>query len=207
MATSPRETLSLAKQLIVEGKDAESFFRHFVEHIGLKGEIQVHDFQGNSELSAFLKQFVRAPEFRIIPVTSLAIIRDAESSASSAFQSVCTALQKAGLPVPRRPAQRVGDSLGVSVFILPDGESPGMIESLVLRAVAVDPVFPCVNQYLECVQRSLGSTPQPLDKARLLAFLSSRPDIKPLLGHAARAQYLELDSEVYEPLKTFLHNI
>lgn len=197
-------TLSKPKQLLVEGRDSEAFFYPFVESIGLKDVVQIHDYGSITELAAFLKQFVRNAQFKKLPVRSIGIIRDAEQDATSAFQSICTALYKAELAVPEQPCLPTKHEPNVNIFILPDSETAGMIETLILRAVKDDPGFECVDRYLECVIQLTNSVPKPMDKARLLAYLASKPDIKPLTGFAARAGYLNLASQAYEPLRNFL---
>lgn len=206
MSTSTPRILSLPKQLLVEGKDAWHFFSELVKYLGLS-DIEIQDFAGINQLSGYLKQIVRNPGFKTVPVTSMAIIRDAEDCVESAFQSVCGALRNAGLPAPMNTAKPISGEIRVGIFILPDNENPGMIETLLLHAINDDPAIPCVDAYLQCLLDKCGIIPRPRDKARLLAYLASRPDIKPLTGHAARSGYLQLDSKAYEPLKHFLHNI
>lgn len=200
-------TLSKPKQLLVEGRDAEAFFYPFVEKMGLQDTIQIHDYGSITELAAFLKQFVRTAQFKRLPVRSIGIIRDAEQDATAAFQSICTALHNAELAAPDQPCTPTKQDPTVNVFILPDSENTGMLETLLLRAVKDEPGFACVDQYLECVIQSTGIAPKPIDKAKLLTFLASRPDIKPLTGFAARAGYLNLASQAYEPLRNFLLTI
>lgn len=82
-----------------------------------------------------------------------------------------------------------------------------MLETLLLRGVAYDPVFKCIDQYLECVQQQIGTLPSPIDKAKVLAFLASRPEIKALTGHAARAGYWNFDSPAYNQVKEFIQSL
>jgi hypothetical protein len=137
----------------------------------------------------------------------MGIVRDAEQNAGDAFKSVCGALEKAGLPIPSQPLISTQGQPKVCVFILPDEKSSGMIETLLLRAVSDEPVFECVNEYLDCIEQVTGLVPRPVDKARFLAFLASRPDIKPLTGYAARAGYLKFESPVYDHLKEFISSL
>ena len=157
--------LSRQKQLLVEGRDAEAFFYPFIETLGLKDDIQIHNYGSITELGSFLKQFVLLPQYRSLPIASIGIIRDAENSAESALQSVQSALEKAELPLPHKVNTAVGENPQVSIFILPDGQQPGMIETLLLRAVENEPGFTCVDEYLKCIIQATGIEPQPGDKA------------------------------------------
>lgn len=199
------QQLTESKQLMVEGKDALEFFRQFLKELNLT-DVQIHNFNSVSEFPIFLRQFTISPNFKQIPVTSLGIIRDAEQDATGARDSICKALEKAGLPLPGKSITK-GNDCKTDVFILPDGKSSGMIETLILRAVEKEPAFQCVDKYLECVTAITGVEPRPKDKARFLTFLASKPDIKPLTGYAAKKGYLKFESDAYTPLKQFLLNL
>ncbi len=77
-------------QLLVEGNDQRNFFEAFIDHLSLEN-IQIQNFGGVRELRDFLDGLVSATGFRQI-VQSLGIVRDAETSAGSAFQSVQSSL-------------------------------------------------------------------------------------------------------------------
>jgi len=202
MMPEPKE-IEHPKQLLVEGRDAEAFFYPFLEDMEIS-DIQIQDYGGISELPVFLKQFVLSSQYKGLPVTSIGIIRDAEQNPQGAFKSVCGALEKWGLPIPSAPLALTEKRPQVCVYILPDENSSGMIETLLLRAVSDDPAFGCVDEYLECVVQATGVEPKPRDKARFLTFLASKPDIKPLTGFAARAGYLEFSNSAYDRLKEFV---
>lgn len=79
-----------------------------------------------------------------------------------------------------------------------------MLETLCLQAVVSDPAIKCVDRYLECVAKRMGSLPGNRDKARLHAFLSSRPKPDLLLGQAASAGYFRWDHPAFDHVKQFL---
>jgi hypothetical protein len=197
----PRE-ITEPKQLVVEGGDAKVFFGVLLDHMGLTG-VQVQDFGGKDELGGFLKVLRIAPNFERM-VISVGIVRDAETNAAAAFQSVCGALSGAGLPVPAQPLMPMGHGPQINVLILPDAATPGMLETVLLRAVSNDPVMECIDQYLRCVEQQTGSLPGNMPKAQVQAFLASRPRPGLPMGHAARAGYLCLDSPAYDGVKQFL---
>lgn len=140
-------------------------------------------------------------------VTSLGIVRDAESDSTGAFQSVQTSLRKASLLVPSDPTLPTKTSLKVNIFILPGNNSLGMLETLLLRAVSSDPAVNCVDSFIECIKREAQYTPNPIDKAKALAYLASKEQIKPLIGHAARAGYWNFDDSTYDQLKNFIRSL
>ncbi len=119
----PPQKITAPKLLIVEGRDAEVFLGALLGHVQARG-VQVQDFGGTSELAGFLKA-LRNTSGLSTRVSSLGVIRDAETDAQAAFQSVRSALAAARLPVPSVPNRPTGDNPRVSVFILPDNTSPG----------------------------------------------------------------------------------
>jgi hypothetical protein len=198
-------TIRRERVLAVEGRDAEVFFVALLHHLRRVDEIEVRNFGGLGYWPTYPRALAATPGFAA--VTSLGIVRDAERSARSALQSIQTALAAAGLPVPSRHAVVAVGTPNVSAFILPDGNRPGMLESLCLSAVASDPATACLDPYFDCVkQQGVVPTRNP-EKARLHAFLATRhkPDL--LLGQAASAGYFPWDDPVFEPLKDFLRRL
>ncbi len=177
-----------SKQLLVEGKDAEEFFSAFLNYMGLTDKVQVQNFGGIDELGGFLKALKSTHGFAQM-VTSLGMVRDAETDAAAAFQSVCSALNRARLNEPMKPMIPAGQNPQVNVLILPNATSCGMLETLLLQAVKSDPVVECIEQYFKYVEQRKGSLPKNMPKARVQAFLASRPRPGLLLGQAAHVGY------------------
>ena len=199
----PKE-ITHAKQLLVEGKDAEVFFGALIAEIGLDAVIQVQDFGGVKDLPGFLRQFVVVSDFIQGRVDAVAIIRDAETDARGALQSVCGALGRAGLTVPTAAEAFEGTHPKVAVMILPDASTRGMLETVCLSAVENDPAMPCVREYLDCVAKAGSPHPSNTEKAMLHAFLSSRPKPDLLVGQAACAGYFPWESPAFDTMKRLL---
>ena len=203
MAESPLE-ISKPKLLIGEGVEELRFFSAMLKHLNINDTL-VEEYGGKHRLSSFIKNLPLRPGFS--SVLSLGVTRDADESAESAFLSVCGALERAKLPVPARLGQPEGNDLRVSVFILPDGQSPGMLEDLCLRAVRGDPAMHCVDEYMKCVNENAGRLPSSISKARVRVWLASqtRPDLR--LGEAADQGYWPWDVEVFEQIQQFVQNL
>jgi hypothetical protein len=200
MPSTP-QALSKPKLLIGEGKEEVDFFTAFLTHLNITN-VQVEQYGGKQGLPSYLRTLVVRPGY--LNVVSLGITRDADNSAQSAFQSVCSSLNRASLPVPSRPGEIVGDSPQVSIMILPDGQNSGMLEDLCLAAVETDPVLQCVDEYFDCVYRTSGRKPNNMAKARVHAWLSSQIEPDRRLGEAAKAGYWPWDSPGFDSLKQFL---
>lgn len=189
------------KILVVEGRDEEMFFSALMAHLSLTG-IQILSIGGKTQLRSNLKALKATPNFT--NVVSLGVVRDADTNAASAFQSVCDALQAAGLPFPERMSVAIGTNPQVVVMILPNGEDPGMLEDLCLAAVANNPAMPCVEEYFDCVQKQADSLPRNMSKAKIHTFLSSKTDPDKRLGEAAQAGYWPWNNPAFNQIKQFL---
>ena len=194
--------LRQSKILGVEGHGPKRFFEHYPKRLGIT-DIQVENFGGNTELRPFVKAAVLLPGFRE-RVVSVGVIRDAETDAQAAFQSVCGALEAARLPVPPAPITPAGDQPRVQAFILPGDGQAGMIETLCLQSVEADPAMPCVEEFFRCVENSGHAMPSNPTKARTHAFLATRamPDLP--MWTAAMHDYWDWSHPVFAPLETFL---
>ncbi len=198
------EEIKSAIQLLVEGNDPRNFFEAFVEHLSL-ANIQIQNFGGVSELSGFLGALVNAPGFQT--VQSLGIIRDAETSAERAFQSVQSSLERAKLPVPDILAERTNTSPAVTVLILPGDNRQGMLETLLCESFADDPVEDCIDDFFKCVESLPDVSIERADKARVRAYLTTKPNPHFSVGVAAKNDYWDLDHSVFNTVRDFLQTI
>ncbi|MBC6472271.1 MAG: hypothetical protein GDA48_05205 [Hormoscilla sp. GM102CHS1] len=133
------------------------FFNALLTHLHIS-DVQVEQYGGKDALGSYLKTLKVRSGYR--EVVSLGIARDADNSAHSAFQSVCGALNRAGLAVPSKSGEITLNSPQVIVMILPDNENPGMLEDLCLAAVSADPVLQCIDEYFKCVN-NIAERQQP----------------------------------------------
>lgn len=195
--------------LVVEGKEELVFFSALLEGLSLQ-KIQVLPIGGKEKIHPNLKALVATPGFS--GVTSLGIVRDADDDPGASFQSVCSALKAAGLPIPRKPLETVGPKPRVSVMILPEASITGAIEDICLKAVLDDPVLPCVDQYFQCLQdtkkqNTASSFPKNESKARIHVFLASREKPNLRLGEAAQKGIWPWQHKAFDQIKGFLRVI
>lgn len=188
-------------QILVEGNDQRNFFEAFVKHLSL-ANIQIQNFGGVDQLRDFLEGLVDATGFQA--VKSVGVVRDAETSAQAAFQSVQSSLRNAGLPVPNRPEDRTGGSPAVTVLILPGNNRPGMLETLLNETFVNTPVDDCINAFFGCVEDVSGVSIQRPHKARAQAYLATKPDPHLSVGVAAKRDYWDLNHPVFDQLRQFL---
>ena len=191
-------------QLLVEGNDQKNFFEAFVSHLNIP-DIQIRNFGGVDELGRFLRAFVLAPYFDT--VSSIGVVRDAETSAEGAFQSVQSSLRNADLEVPVNERQRVGATPAVTFMILPGGDQSGMLETLLCKSFEKSPVNDCIDKFIACARELPDTKIQRLDKARAHAYLATRPRPHVSVGVAARKGYWPFGHDVFADVRTFLRNL
>lgn len=194
--------IEASKQLVVEGKDALLFFNALVAKLGIS-DVQIQDFGGVSDLGDFLDALRISPGFAE-SVNSIGIVRDADGHPTGAFQSVCSSVRRIGWQVPTHVEAITGTDPRIGIFILPGGGRQGMLEDLLLESVAGDPAIRCVDGFITCLSTENVPPPKNIAKARVQAFLASRPKSGLLIGSAAAAGYWPWASSAFDSLKTFL---
>ena len=187
--------------LVVEGVDEERFFGSLLSSIG-RDDVQVLPIGGKTRLPQTLRALKFTPGFS--SVTALGVVRDADDDFDAAFGSACSALAAAEFDAPDSHGVFSAGALRVGVWIMPDGTRPGMLEDLCLESVDPDPATACVDAFMQCLAERIEEQPKSEPKARLHAFLASRPEPDRRLGEAAEAGYWPWDSRAFAPLKRFL---
>ena len=191
------------KQLLVEGNDYRNFFQALIDHLEIQ-DLQIQNFGGVSELGGFLSAFVIMPNFAT--VTSIGVVRDAETSATSAFQSVQSSLHGAGLTVPEGSGERDRsiDPLATTVLILPGGNKPGMLETLLCATFAESRVNRCIDDFFRCVEERTNGTVTRPEKARAHAYLATQPEPNVSVGVAAKKGYWDLNHASLSKVRSFM---
>jgi hypothetical protein len=194
--------INLPKLLLVEGNEEVYFFTALQQHLRI-GNVQIFPFNGKDNLNPFLKTLIALPRFH--EVTTVGIIRDADSSKKSTMQSVQNALRRANLPVPKTPLQLTGSKPRVAFLILPHGRNSGMLEDVCLDSEKNNSLMQCVETYMQCItDKKAGPRITMLSKAKVRVFLASKEEPNLLLGQAAQKGYWNWDDVSFEPLRKFI---
>lgn len=191
-----------AKLVLVEGREEVGLFEALCKHLGLDG-IELIDYGGKNRLPAFLKALVLGPRFRKL-VTTLAITRDADDNARNAFRSVVGAAKHAGLHPPLEPGKVGRERPKIHVLILPDGTKPGMLEDVCMESVREHAAMPCVDGLFECLQEVGEPLPGNMSKARVYAYLATRPEPGRRIGETAGSGTWPFDSSAFKPIRELM---
>jgi hypothetical protein len=195
-----------SKLLVVEGKDDQLFFESLLKDIN-KTDIQVLPYGGKTKLRSYLTALSINEAF-ITKVNTLVVIRDADSNATSTFQSACSALTNAGLNVPAAPLTLTNSPVKTGIIILPPNDNQGKLEDICLKSVRDDKATTCVDGYFNCLQELTSFTmPKDISKAKVHAFLASRYKADLRLGEAAQAGYWPLNHIAFNPIRSFLSTL
>lgn len=189
--------------LLVEGKDDENFFSALIEKMGIEN-IQIHAIEGIDKLKRFIRQLVRESDFEI--VKGLGIILDADNRPpASAMQSIRSSLEGiAGLSAPQKAGELFGDEVKTGVFILPDNQSPGMLETLIWKVIKDEAMRECIDQFAECAESVLGENLDRPDKSRVHAYIATKPKPNVSVGVAAQRGYWDFDHPAFSDIKDFV---
>lgn len=209
MMAEPKQ-ITQPKLLVVEGKEDELFFDALIKHLKLN-DIQILAIGGKQELRKHLGAMVKTTGFN--NVVSLGVVRDADDDPQAAFQSVQDALRAANLPVPAQPLLGVegllprGQNLKVVGMIVPAINRPGMLEDICLDAAVQDPAMSCVDGFFQCLMTKGIPLPRNMPKAKIQAFLASRPEPGKRLGEAAQAGYFSWQHQAFKDVTDFVRLI
>lgn len=205
-ATIERRFLRIEKSklLIVEGKDEEQFFTAMIDYLQL-GDVQVAGIGGKTKIRPELKALVKEPPFSA--VSSLGVVRDADTDPEAAFLSVRDALAAARLPCPKKPCQLIKGPPKVHVMILPSPANKGSLEDVCLESIVNTPGMICAAEFFACLGKSGVTLPKQFSKAKVRAFLASKENPTLPLGLAATKGYWPFEHEAFKPLRQFLMSL
>ncbi len=197
------------KLLIVEGRDEELFFGAMLKEHLERDDVQVMGIGGKTLIADNLQALIRDPRYP--EVETIAVIRDANTTpdasqvraARSAWQSVTSAMQNAAIPTSDEHGKFAPGPPRSGIFILPDGQQDGMLETLCKRAIHGQPVSGCLERYFECLSKH-EIRQKNADKAWVHAYLASCKEPDKRLGEAAQAGYWAWNAPAFRTIIAFI---
>ena len=195
----PPRPIGLSRLLLVEGETPLSFFDALTVHLGLSDRVEIRSFGGVRDLRKYLRTLVASADFR--QVKKLGIIRDCEEDAAAAAQSLRDVIEHVKIDRSR---------VEVSWLLLPDEKSPGMLETLLWRAIEQSPTAQCVDRFFKCIVEAGEQLPigkLAFDKNRVQAYLATTDKPQVSLGVAAQRSVWNFEDSVFDSLRTFIRNL
>lgn len=189
--------------LAVEGKDEVNFFGALLEYLEITGS-DIRDLGGKYKFKVKLPALVKTSGFSDVEV--LAVIRDADTDADAAFDSVRNVLTKEGLEPPARMNRFSDGNPMIGIFIMPGDSDRGILEDLCLRTVKDHPAMGCVDIFVDCAAE-LDHPPKIPAKAKAQAFLAAMPEIVNSVGLGAQKRYWNFNSNELSDLITFVDTL
>ncbi|AFZ53707.1 DUF3226 domain-containing protein [Cyanobacterium aponinum UTEX 3222] len=190
------------KLLIGEGKDEIRFFQSFLKYLNIC-DMMVESYNGKDNLYSYLKTLVLRPNFS--QLVSIGITRDADNKPiEDLFKSICSALKRANLSNPNNLSKSSKGTPKINIFILPDNQNSGMLETLCLKSLKNDISMNCVDKYFDCIRQKSDIFPKNIDKAKIHAWLASREIPDKRLAEASEVGYFDFNNSAFDNLKEFI---
>jgi hypothetical protein len=187
--------------ILVEGGDDERMVQRLLPP-GSAARVYTFPLNGNdpTKVRDTAAAVAKAPGWA--NVRRVAVVLDAEEDVATARALADVAFAAMGLPSPAPGRVERRDDVRVGAFFVPDNQSPGASESLLLR-VAEPSALGCVDAFFQCTP-NLGATVAQRDKARAQALVAA-------INPGARADTLwdRVDPEhvALLPLRRFLADL
>ena len=193
--------------LLVEGKDEVNLFDALMKHcLDADPPLQVIDAGGKDRFPKNLRALYTAA--RALPsLRAIGVVRDADDDAAGAFRSVCDHVRNAGYEPPAVHGEFSDATPSIGVFIVPNGEDPGAIETLCRRSREGDEVGRCVDEYLRCLDGNEAIRSMNEDKSFAHAYLAVMEDPVARVGEGARQGVWDFESAAFAELSEFVREL
>lgn len=193
--------------LAVKGKDEANFFKALLEFLNISN-VQIIDVGGKDSFKNKLSGYIQT-DGALVKIKRIGFVRDAEKlEAELAFHSICTILQQYALPCPKELCKPIEqDGKRVSIFIMPNNNSCGMLEDLCIDSIKDAEIFTCIEHFIKCYIDKIEQDKFNTAKATILAYLSTRTPIVNSMGVAALQNVWDFTNPCFDETKRFLKEL
>ncbi|MBI4288790.1 MAG: hypothetical protein HY671_10230 [Chloroflexi bacterium] len=205
MAQGPRQ-VTKNRLLWVEGRDEQNLIEGLLKHLDISS-LDVFDIAGETNFVARGQAVLAQARSMGITLISVGIIRDANDNSSQAFKRALSDLERLNLARPSQPSEFTQGNLSVGVFISPDGQSPGSIETLCWNSIEGTEQAACVQEFIQCLRDKNALESSNEWKTRTHAFLASKADPVARVGEGALKGYWGFESPAFDGLRVFLRTL
>lgn len=193
--------------LVVEGYSDLHFYAEMLRHLGRLDGVFIQNMNGKQSLEAKLEDFLR-PDL-LQEKHAIAVIVDADDNPQGTCEVLTTLLRSiTGQNVVAGAWS--GGSPRIGLFVTPDNQSKGELETPVWQTWAADtgnaPARACIETYRDCMA-TLQFTAKSPEKGLISSLLAIRSDEDPRLGPGARDRKFDLAAAGFAPLRAFLSQL
>ena len=193
--------------LLVEGRDEVNLFDALMKHcLDAEPTVQVIDAGGKDRFPKNLRALSTAARTRP-SLCAIGVVRDADDDAAGAFRSVRDHIRNVGYEPPAVHGKFSDATPSIGVFIVPNGEAPGAIESLCRSSREGDDVSRCVEDYIRCLAEHDAMRSTNVDKTFAHAYLAAMGDPVARIGEGARQGVWDFGSRAFSELSDFLRSL
>jgi hypothetical protein len=205
----PEQKITSDKVLFLEGLTDKGFFEELLDNLGIYN-VQIIELNGVSNFKDKIPIYLKQSNRKII--RKLALIRDADKSESSAFDScknILLGLNDKSLTSAINKKIKISKefypgnpSIGIYVLKKPDSNN-GCLEDLLWKVVRPN-TQRCIKDFLTCVNPD-KSVYKNYSKNKIFAFLAAQNKGLGSIGVAAKKEIWKFETEiVFDELKHFL---
>lgn len=189
-------------RILVEGDDDRRFVSAILKSIRIdENTCEVISYGGKNNLRNTLEAFAISADFA--NVKRLAILRDADTNPTGAFQSSVDAIGASNLTPPSSTGIFAEGTPRVGVFILPSATRLGELEDLLLDSIEGCKRTDLAREYFSRVRNANLPTDKDA-KAVVYSYLACQERAGVRIGEATEKGYFPLDSPAFRPLQDFL---
>lgn len=209
---SPTKNLEITGDLLllVEGKDEVNFFSALLELCvtdpRVRSKIQVIDAGGKYKFRNRFSAICEASRGKH-DVKAIGIVRDADLSAKSAFESVADSVKYVGFDPPSNHGEYSDNTPSIGIFVSPDGLANGAIETLCRLSVEKTAVSKCIHNYLDCLEDNNSFLSNDRDKSFIHAYLAACADPVARVGEGALQGVWHFDSPAFAGISQFVRDL
>lgn len=196
-----------SRLLLVEGRDEVNLFQALISDCFEDDPgIQVIDAGGKDKFSRNLRA-IQTAAMAVPALQSIGVVRDADDDASAAFDSVCDGIRSVDYEPPMNHGEFSNGMPAVGVFIVPDGNEPGAIETLCRRSRQGNVTAACVDEYLNCLEVRNASRSTNADKSFAHAYLAATDEPLARVGEGALQGVWDFATPAFAPLAQFVRQL
>ena len=188
--------------LLVEGQDEVEFFTALFRYLNIDN-IQIINVEGKLNFRSKIKLLSISPD--INTVKKIGAIRDADTNAQAAFDSLKDSFRLANWKPADKPNIFSDSNPSIGIFIMPGANKDnGMLEDLCLQSIKDQPDLRCVDDYINCIESLREERLNKLSKRKILTYLAGQQELVNALGLAAKKHIWNFDAPAFNELKAFL---